>query len=161
MTSAASTAGPRPPRVFAPLLRLARILWRILPYVAFVGIVVAGDFQQDVDRRGVTRLSKRTEGHQADLFGAAVGRFDDVASLLFPAVDHVILTRSAVPRSVKPETLAHIVDHHHDSVEQAPSVPSALGRAGERAGRDDLVVVAGSIFLVGEARDLLMPERSE
>ncbi len=82
---------------------------------------------------------------------------DDVASLLFPVVDHVILTRSAVSRSVKPETLARVVDHHHDSIEQAETVASALGLAGERAGRDDLVVVAGSIFLVGEARDLLLP----
>ncbi len=82
---------------------------------------------------------------------------DDVASLLFPAVDHVILTRSAVSRSVKPETLARIVDHHHDSIEQAPSLAGALRIAGERAGREDLVVVAGSIFLVGEARDLLLP----
>ena len=85
---------------------------------------------------------------------------DDVAGLLFPVVDHVILTRSAVSRSVKPETLARIVDHHHDSVEQAPTVANALGLAGERAGRDDLIVVAGSIFLVGEARDLLLPGSS-
>ena len=84
------------------------------------------------------------------VFGAARDKaVDEMAGWLFPAVDRVTLTQSQVTRSVSPETLRGIVDHHHARIDCAPTLQAAL------EGDDDLVVVAGSIFLVGEARELL------
>lgn len=40
-------------------------------------------------------------------------------------------------------------------VEQIPQIPAALKRAHQIAGPDDLIVVAGSLYLVGAVRDLL------
>jgi dihydrofolate synthase/folylpolyglutamate synthase len=83
---------------------------------------------------------------------------EEAAAILFPQASRVTLTRSRVARGVRPETLLDLVDHHHNSIDLAPSTEQALSRAREAAGPDDLIVVAGSIFLVGEARDLLVAD---
>ncbi len=80
---------------------------------------------------------------------------DEIAGWIFPAADRVLLTRSKVRRSASPRALRATVGHHHPRVETAADVERALLSA--RAGTDPRgwIVVAGSIFLVGEARDLL------
>ncbi len=80
---------------------------------------------------------------------------DEIAGWMFPAVDHVVLTRSKVERSVSPRGLLSAVGHHHRYIETAPDVPTALQQAAGRVDISGWIVVAGSIFLVGEARALL------
>ena len=46
---------------------------------------------------------------------------------------------------------------HVAHVELEPVVEDAVARARALAGRDDLIVVAGSLYLVGAVRDLLCP----
>lgn len=77
---------------------------------------------------------------------------DEIAAALFPLVDRVILTRSAVARSEDPETLAGSVGHHGKVVEIAEDSGTAWERAAMDKAPDHLVVIAGSIFLVGELR---------
>ena len=90
------------------------------------------------------------------VFGASRDKaIDEVADLLFPHVEEVLLTRAAVSRSVSPATLARIVDHHHANIRVTENVAEALEIARADSAPDDLIVVAGSIFLVGEARRLL------
>ena len=81
---------------------------------------------------------------------------DDMASLLFPLAHRVILTRSTVQRFLHPETLRGIVDHHHERIETATTVEEALRIARHGAENLDLIVITGSIFLVGEAREALL-----
>ena len=77
---------------------------------------------------------------------------EEVAGQLFSLARRVTLTRAKVPRSVTPRTLASMLDHLHDDLALAASVAEALKtiRPGE------LTVIAGSIFLIGEARELLL-----
>ncbi|MCA9282150.1 MAG: bifunctional folylpolyglutamate synthase/dihydrofolate synthase [Phycisphaeraceae bacterium] len=71
--------------------------------------------------------------------------------------DKVIFTRTkGNPRAADAEQLAHRFTELSGKVCQtAASLEEALSIAGRAAGRDDLVVITGSFYLVGEAKKLL------
>ena len=77
----------------------------------------------------------------------------EITEILFPIAGHVIVTHANNPRSASPGEIrlaaarvaAGIV------IEEAEDVASALDRARKVAGSGGLVVVTGSIYIVGEA----------
>jgi len=80
----------------------------------------------------------------------------DIASIvseLFPLFDKVIVTRSRHPRAMAPAPLAAEFARHGVKAQIAEDVPSALSQALALAGDRDLVCVAGSLFVVGEAME--------
>jgi dihydrofolate synthase/folylpolyglutamate synthase len=80
----------------------------------------------------------------------------DIASLvseLSPLFDQVMVTRSRHPRAMAPALLAAEFTRHGVKAEVVPDVASALSRALALAGERDLVCVAGSLFVVGEAME--------
>jgi dihydrofolate synthase/folylpolyglutamate synthase len=82
----------------------------------------------------------------------------DVRALVGPlaaTATRVIATRYQQDRALAAEELAAIVREVHPDVpvETAPDLATALAAA---RGQGDLVVIAGSLFLVGEARTLLL-----
>ncbi len=82
---------------------------------------------------------------------------EEVTALLFPLADRLILTAPNFPRALRPEALLLATDH--PSVTIAPTVAEAIGIAGE-APRDAIVFFSGSLFLVGEARGILVNEQA-
>jgi dihydrofolate synthase/folylpolyglutamate synthase len=70
---------------------------------------------------------------------------------LAPEVDAIFYASPRLPRAEQPSELAKVVPGV-----VARSIPDALRRAKRSAGRSGLVVVAGSIFLVAEARAKLL-----
>ncbi len=80
---------------------------------------------------------------------------DEIAGWMFPLANRVVLTRSRVQRSASPRALLAAVGHHHSRIETAPDIEEAMRIAGSSRDSRGWIVVAGSIFLVGEARDLL------
>jgi dihydrofolate synthase/folylpolyglutamate synthase len=102
-------------------------------------------------------LSASNEGRPLTfVFGAmrdkAIG---EMAEILFPLADRVIATRAENPRSATPEEIHEAAARIAVEVEEAPDVPSALARAQSLAGPTGLVVVTGSIYIVGEAMRVL------
>ncbi len=90
------------------------------------------------------------------IFGSSRDKaVDEVAGWMFPAADHVLLTRSKVQRAASPRALLDAVGHHHPRIGTAPNVREALRMASADSNDEDWIVVAGSVFLVGEARELL------
>jgi dihydrofolate synthase / folylpolyglutamate synthase len=77
----------------------------------------------------------------------------EIMEVLFPLAAKVILTAPSQPRAVRPEVLQDTADHAH--IEIAESVADALDRA-RSAPPDTTVFVTGSLYLVGEARSLLV-----
>lgn len=85
-------------------------------------------------------------------------------AVLAPAFDSVIITRSHSQRAAEPERLAKLIASTRSEADKArqveciESVAEALAAARSRVQgvAGGLVVVAGSIFLVGEARALLL-----
>ncbi len=110
---------------------------------------------------GARALAKFLQEHRAGrrmhlVYGAVRDKaIEEATGLLFPCVDRVILTRSKISRSLSPEGMLAMVDHHHENMSVAPNVREALERAKAGAAPDDVIVIAGSIFLVGEAKEVL------
>ncbi|MFH2006723.1 MAG: folylpolyglutamate synthase/dihydrofolate synthase family protein [bacterium] len=86
----------------------------------------------------------------------------DMLPRLVDAVDETFLTRVQYYRGATPRQLLEQVPRAlRDRVTCCEDVPAALDEAGRRAGPDDLIVVAGSVFLVGEARTHLLGELTD
>jgi dihydrofolate synthase/folylpolyglutamate synthase len=73
---------------------------------------------------------------------------------LAPLAHRVILTRPPEERALAPEALAAEAMRWSGSVDAVNEPREAIRRALEMAGRDDLVCVAGSLYLVGAVRHL-------
>jgi dihydrofolate synthase/folylpolyglutamate synthase len=78
-----------------------------------------------------------------------------MAEILFPLAERVIATRADNPRSATPEEIREAAARTATEIEDAPSVAFALDRARALAGPKGVVVVTGSIYIVGEAMRLL------
>ena len=75
----------------------------------------------------------------------------EMAEILFPLADRVIATPANNPRSASPEDIRMAAGRVAVDFEFAANVREALQRARAVAGKDGLVVVTGSIYIVGEA----------
>jgi dihydrofolate synthase / folylpolyglutamate synthase len=76
----------------------------------------------------------------------------EMSATLFPLADRIIITQPDNPRAMSPEKIRAVTDHRN--VELAPNVSDALAQAAPRAG--EAVFVAGSLYLVGQVRALLV-----
>lgn len=73
--------------------------------------------------------------------------------------DVLLLTRPDTERAAAPEALRRqLEDLHGSHIMCCSSVKEAYDQVHDRAAADDLVVVAGSLYLIGEFRKLLMGE---
>jgi dihydrofolate synthase / folylpolyglutamate synthase len=79
----------------------------------------------------------------------------EMAEILFPLADRVIATRADNPRSASPEEIREAAARTSTPIEEAADVAASieLARTSARAGA--VVVITGSIYIVGEAMRLL------
>jgi dihydrofolate synthase/folylpolyglutamate synthase len=98
-------------------------------------------------------LSQRYEGRPLILlFGVLRDKaVAEIAQILFPLAERVIATRADNPRSATPEEIAQAAAPTGAEVECLGDVGLALQRARELARPPAVIVVTGSIYLVGEA----------
>ena len=82
--------------------------------------------------------------------------FDEMAQILFPLFDRVIATPVMSPRSASAEELLQAAAKTGVRAVAASDGHQALERALAETPRDGLVVVAGSVYLVGELRPWLV-----
>jgi dihydrofolate synthase / folylpolyglutamate synthase len=86
------------------------------------------------------------------VFGAmrdkAIG---EIAEILFPLAECIVATTADNPRSATPDEICEAAARTHAEIETAADMPSAITRARALAGEDGIVVVTGSIYIVGEA----------
>jgi dihydrofolate synthase / folylpolyglutamate synthase len=86
------------------------------------------------------------------VFGAmrdkAIG---EMAEILFPLAERVIVTRADNPRSASPEEIREAAVRTSVAIEDAAGVAEAVGLAGATARPDTVLVITGSIYIVGEA----------
>jgi len=78
----------------------------------------------------------------------------EIAEILFPLAERVILTQADNPRSATPDEIRRASRVLAD-IEEAASVRAAIERVKEMARADGTVVITGSIYLVGEAMSQL------
>jgi dihydrofolate synthase / folylpolyglutamate synthase len=75
---------------------------------------------------------------------------------LAPATGRLVVTTNRSPRAAPAERLRKEAEALGLRAEVAPDVASAVQRAIDGAGETEAVVVTGSLYTVGEARDLLL-----
>src|SRR2546425_3621209 len=89
------------------------------------------------------------------VFGAlrdkAIG---EMAEILFPVAERVIATRAENPRSATPDEICQAARTSAE-IKTAPDVATAVAQACAFGGSDGVVVITGSIYVVGEAMRLL------
>ena len=74
----------------------------------------------------------------------------EIASILFPLAEKVVATHADNPRAATPEEIAAAAARTGAEIVVEPDVPAALERAKALAGAGGVVVVTGSIYLVGQ-----------
>jgi len=86
------------------------------------------------------------------VFGAmrdkAIG---EISEILFPLAESVVATCAENPRSATPEEIRDAASRTGSEIEACRDVESALERARTLAGVAGIVVITGSIYVVGEA----------
>ncbi len=83
------------------------------------------------------------------IFGAMRDKaVDEIAGILFPLANELIFTAPANPRALSPTELKDLAGRGR----VAPDVVTALRLVQAECSADDVVIVTGSLFLVGEAR---------
>jgi dihydrofolate synthase/folylpolyglutamate synthase len=83
----------------------------------------------------------------------------EMAEVLFPLADHVILTHADSPRAATPDEIQQAAAHINTDMTSEPTVESAWQRARPLAGKNKLVVITGSIYIVGEALRILQSRK--
>jgi dihydrofolate synthase / folylpolyglutamate synthase len=85
---------------------------------------------------------------------------EEVTPQLFPLASRLILTAPSFPRALRPEVLLEAAEQlaQRGHATTAANVAEAISQA-EQAPPEAIVFFTGSLYLVGEARALLMPSR--
>ena len=90
------------------------------------------------------------------VFGAMRDKaISEMTEILFPLADRVIATRPENPRAASPEDIRQAASRMGTEIELVPDIGDALERARDGAAPEAVIVVTGSIYLVGEAMRLL------
>jgi dihydrofolate synthase/folylpolyglutamate synthase len=79
----------------------------------------------------------------------------EMAEILFPLAEHVIATRAGNPRSASPEEIQRAGTRTGVEITAVPIVADALVRASRLVTQNGIVVITGSIYVVGEALDAI------
>ena len=105
-------------------------------------------------------LSERYEDRSLIfLFGAMRDKaISEMTEILFPLADRVIATRPDNPRAASPEEIQKAAARTAVEVEAVEDVTGALQRARELAVGNAVVVITGSIYLVGEVMRIIGAE---
>ena len=83
---------------------------------------------------------------------------DGILDALVPLSDVVVATKPAYDRATVVVTLCDAIRRLRAAVQSAETVDKAIDAARAMAAADDLILVTGSLYVVGEAREYLIPD---
>lgn len=86
---------------------------------------------------------------------------DSIVKFLTKITDHIIVTEPDNPRKLAAEKLAGHVADFGVAAEAVPDVEAAVHRVKEMADGYDVILFAGSLYLIGDVRRLWRNERGE
>jgi dihydrofolate synthase / folylpolyglutamate synthase len=118
------------------------------------GVYLDGAHNPSAARELAAFLAQNLNGRKLWLvFGALRDKaVDEIAGVLFPLAAEVIFTQPSTTRAISVAQLAEITSHHAAHFTIVPEPEVALEDALERAAPQDAIVVAGSLYLVGQLR---------
>lgn len=123
-------------------------------------LVLDGAQNQDSARSLGKEIKEIFKGKRLVLVAGLSGGkdFSGFMKELDPLVDEVILTKSTSPRAADPNLLRGYLARSRANVTW--SVQESLGLAFKIAGREGVILVAGSFYLASDVRRLLVEEKS-
>jgi dihydrofolate synthase / folylpolyglutamate synthase len=80
----------------------------------------------------------------------------EISRTLFPLAREIVLTYTGHERCATPSEILSLLPRSESSIRSTTSVCEAITIAEQLASEDDTIVFVGSLFLVGEARKLLL-----
>ena len=105
-------------------------------------------------------LSTEIRGARTLLFGCLREKaLDEMAQILFPVFDRVILTPVHSPRTATLQDMEAVARSLGIEPESAPYTVAGMELAQRETPQDGLIVCAGSVFLIGALRDLLLSQQ--
>jgi len=84
-----------------------------------------------------------------------------IIAALVPLADQVVVTKPTYSRAMEVPALASEIRKLHGSVETAETVGEAIAIARDKVSPDDLVLITGSLYMVGDARAVFHPEEGQ
>jgi len=113
----------------------------------------------------LARSVRRLFSYKKLILVLGISKDKDVKGILkelVPIADSIILTKSkVVERAMDPAAIHAMITPKTRDVTVTQDVGDALEKALKKAGPSDLVLVAGSIFVVGEARHILIKNKMD
>ena len=82
--------------------------------------------------------------------------FKSIISKLAPLADLIVLSQPKMDRAASPHRLYEEVKKYNKETKIVHDVKEAVSHALSLAHKEDIILVTGSIFTVGEARELLV-----
>ena len=123
-------------------------------------LIVLDGAQNRASANVLVKSVKRAFKYQDLILVLGVSKDKDVNGILeevLPIAGSIILTKSkVVDRALDPSKIKEFMDPNYIDVTLSSDVEDALAIAGSKAGPDDLILVTGSLFIVGEARNILV-----
>jgi dihydrofolate synthase/folylpolyglutamate synthase len=99
-------------------------------------------------------MEENFDGRKVYLIYAAMRdkAVDEVTGLLFPRAEEVIFTEARTPRAVSAAQLEEIAGHHATRYSVIPDAGKAVEAALAKAKPEDVIMITGSLYLVGQVR---------
>jgi dihydrofolate synthase/folylpolyglutamate synthase len=88
-------------------------------------------------------------------------KIENLANILFPLADRVILTRFPYHKAASPEDISDSAVNFRERICLEPDVEKAVNRALNEASTGGSILVAGSLFLVGELKKIFPQNRND
>jgi dihydrofolate synthase / folylpolyglutamate synthase len=135
---------------------IANVIWpgRLDKIQSHPDIYLDGAHNPSAARELAAFLDQNFSGRRIWLIYAALRdkAVDEVAGLLFPRAEEVILTAPRTPRAVSAMQLAEIAGHHAARFSVIPEAEQALDYALAKAAPNEAIFITGSLYLVGQLR---------
>ncbi|HUY12022.1 MAG TPA: folylpolyglutamate synthase/dihydrofolate synthase family protein [Terriglobia bacterium] len=117
-------------------------------------VILDGAHNLDAARFIAQFVREELTGRQVKLVYASMRdkAIGEIAGLLFPVADEVWITQTNQARAASPEEIMAIAGGLARRFQAEPDPVGVVNRAIESSGKDDVILVTGSLFLVGAVR---------
>ena len=120
-------------------------------------VILDGAHNLAASKKLASFLSKQLEGRHITL---VLGILDDksyaaMLKSLLPCCNKLILTRAEIDRAIEPEKLFNVAQSLVSNIKIIPEVSNAVCYAIENVPADGAVCIAGSLYVVGEAKKVI------
>ncbi len=110
--------------------------------------------------QGAKQLVKALDLFEYDRLILGIGILEDkdsshMVELLGPRADEIIVTEVNMPRKLDAEKLAKEIKKYNKNIRIEKNIKKAVEKSLEIAGEKDMIIFAGSLYLIGEVRTLI------